>query len=246
MNFTTSAIIKCYRIGLVLIAAVLGASAAPVCVTGTLASYIALDKTGGCTIGDFTFIRFKAPATSVSGNPPVADSSQILVTPMLTTGGVGFGFSAEASETNLFSIPNPTQSDSVTYHINYTLDPPGEGGQSLQMDPPFGDVTVTQRYCLFDVFADGCEVGIQQQQSVTTAYPNSEIAFPIPASFIDVQTDITLNASPGDPAGFDSVTSITLASVPEPSNVLLSGMGFCLLSALMFFTRKLRARKAQA
>jgi hypothetical protein len=246
MNLASCAISRCCLIGAVIIAASAAANATPVCVTNTLASYIALDPTGGCTIGDAIFFRFSAPATSVTGNPPVASASQILITPILNSTGVGLAFTAVVGSTNLFSIPNPTESDSVTYHINYTFDPL-EVGSDLSLDPPFGDVSATQKYCLYDVFAGGCNLGTQTQQTVTTASPFSQITFPIPSSFIDVQTDISLNASPGHPAGFDGLTSVFVStpSVPEPANILLTGFGLCGFSLLLYMTCKLRERKAR-
>jgi hypothetical protein len=245
MNLASCAISRCCLICAVIIAASAAANATPVCVTNTLASYIALDPTGGCTIGDAIFFRFSAPATSVTGNPPVASASQILVTPVLNSIGPGLAFTAVVGGTNLFSIPNPTEADSVTYHIDYTFDP-GVAGDDLSLDPPFGDISATQKYCLYDVFANSCNLGTQAQQTVTTASPFSQITFPIPASFIDVQTDITLNASPGNPAGFDGLNSVFVAtpSITEPANILLTGFSLCGFSLLLCMARKRRERKA--
>ena len=217
-------------------------AAADTCQPGSLASYIALDETGGCTVGDFTFFRFSAPTPDSSGNPPVASNSQIMVTPEINSTGVGFSFTASSNGTNLFAIPNPTQNESVTYHINYTLDPlPVDTGQDLSMDPPFGNVSVTQRYCLFDVFADGCESGLALQQTVTTGSPHSFVAFPTPASFVDIQTDITLSATPGNPAGFDGLDAVASEATPEPASVLLAGAGF---AVLYFLGRNRKIRTA--
>jgi hypothetical protein len=220
-----------------------GASAAtlPVCQAGSLASYIALDATGGCTVGDYSFFRFTAPTPTVTGNPPLADLSQIQITPVVNSGSVGIQLAAASDGINLFSIPNPTEIESVTYHINYSVDPPVLGSGGISLDPPFGDVLATQRYCLSDVFANGCVLGPQVQQSVTPEHPFSEVSFPNPAVFVDITTDITMNASPGHPAGFDGLTSVlnvATAPVPEPSEVLLVAVGLCALA----FVRTKRRR----
>jgi hypothetical protein len=216
------------------------ATTLPVCQTGSLASYIALDATGGCTVGDYSFFRFAAPSPTVTGNPPVADLSQIQIAPVLGNESVGIHLTATSGGTNLFSTSNPKQSESVTYYINYSLDPPVLAGGGLSLDPPFGDVVATQRYCLSDVFANGCVLGSQAQQSVTPAHPSSEVTFPNPALFIDVTTDISLNASPGHPAGFDGLTSVfTVATspVPEPSGLMLVAAGVCALALVAYKVR---------
>src|SRR5438270_3658388 len=95
-------------------------SAASLCQTGNLSSYISLNTVGGCTIGDVTFFRFDAPTPSVTGGAGFATASDILVTPISSSAGVGFAFSAMSGNNNLFSIPNPTQAESATYYINYS------------------------------------------------------------------------------------------------------------------------------
>jgi hypothetical protein len=238
---------RCCLVGTLLLAGSAAATTLPVCTTGTLASYIALDKTGGCTIGDYSFFRFTAPGPDVTGNAPFANPSQILVTPEEISQQVGFRVSAMVDGTNLFSIPNPTGSESVTYHIDYFFDPPAAGGGSLSLDPPFGDVTATQQYCLSDVFAGGCTLGTQAQISVTTADPFSRLTFPVPALFIDNKIDITLNASPGHPAGFDALTTLynpNVTPVPEPANTVLTGIGLITFLLIVYIGAGPRVRKA--
>jgi len=216
------------------------AATLPICETGSLASYIALNANGGCTIGDYSFFRFTAPSPGVAGNPPVANPSQIQITPVVGNQSIGIELTATSDGINLFSIPNPTEIESVTYHINYSVDPPVLGSGGLSLDPPFGDVLATQHYCLSDVFANGCVLGPQVQQSVTPEHPFSQVGFPNPAVFVDITTDITLNASPGHPAGFDGLTSVLNVAtnpVPEPSELMLAGAGLCALALVKYKAR---------
>ncbi len=141
--------------------------------------------------------------------------------------------------TNYFSTP----SGSVTYQINYTVDPVTTGAD-LDLDPPFGDVTATQSYCLNDVFPT-CSHGQELAQTVSTANPpnslSSRIGFSIlPSSLalVDVRTVITLNG----PAGFDSLNSVfttttVTPTVPEPSAALLILCGVSFVSVLAFAKR---------
>jgi len=219
------------------------AGAAP-CVTGSLQSYIDSDLSGGCTIQD-TFFRFDFVSRVTSGNPVVATASQITVTPISTFTSEGFSFSAMVNGTNYFSTP----SGSVTYEINYTVDP-ATAGADMNLDPPFGDVSATQSYCLNDILPS-CSHGLELAQTVSThnapSSLSSRIAFPIPVSslaLVDVGTSITLNG----PAGFDSLNAVfettTAAAVPEPSGALLAFCGLSVVSALGYVKRRSAAQKA--
>jgi hypothetical protein len=204
------------------------ASSAP-CVTASLQSYIDSDLTGGCTIQD-SFFRFDFVSQVLSGDPVVATAPQITVTPISTPTSQGFSFSAIVNGTNYFSTP----SGSVRYQVGYTIDP-ATTGADLDLDPPFGDVSASQSYCLNDVLP-ACAHGQELSQTVSTANPpgslGSHVNFPIPVSnlaLVDVTTVITLNG----PAGFDalnaSFSTTPQAAVPEPSAGLLALCGFPVL-----------------
>jgi hypothetical protein len=206
-------------------------SATPTCTTGTLASYIDLDNTGGCTIGDFTFNNFAFPAPVTAGNPTVATASEITVTPFNTSAGPGVSFGAMVNGKNLFSISTTSQTQSITYFINYLVDPgPVIRGESLSMDPPFGAVKATQEY----TSASGVSLG---RITVTPDIPNDSISFPFLVSRLGVQTCIDMEATPGHPAGFDGIDAGNV-TVPEPAGVrlLLTGLTICAL----LFVRRLR------
>lgn len=220
------------------------AMADPACTTASLATYIGLDIQGGCTIGNFTFFRFANPEPTTVGNPTVASASQILVTPILTPTGAGFSFSAMTNGGgNLFSVSSNSGTTSIDYYIDYSVDPaPIVVNSRLSIaDPPFGNAAVTQTYCTSDVLSNGCEFGEKSQQTVTTADPTSLITFSNPSIFVDINTDISLIATPGDPAGVDQVQAIVdegaVTATPEPSALMLTSVPL----ALLWYARRKRA-----
>ncbi len=217
------------------------AGASP-CVTASLQSYIDSDLSGGCTLQDRIF-RFDFSSQILSGAPVVATSPQITVTPINTPTSEGFSFSATVNGTNYFETP----SGSVSYRIHYSLDPVTSGAD-MSLDPPFGDVSATQSYCLNDVLP-ACAHGQELSQTVSTANPpgslGSHVNFPIPVSnlaLVDVTTVITLNG----PAGFDalnaSFSTTPQAAVPEPSAGLLALCGFPVLLLVGKARRRFSAR----
>lgn len=220
------------------------AGAVPVCTASSLSTYISLDASGGCTIGEFTFFRFTAPAPTTTGTPTVATDSQILLTPILTASGAGFSITASSGETNLFSISSPSGTTAITYYVDYSVDPaPIIAGAELNIDPPFGNVSVSQTYCTADVLVDGCELGTESQQTAANPSPlSSVITFPNPSSFVDIDTDISLSATPGNPAGLDAVNALveigSVSAVPEPSMLPLMAL---VLLPLLFLMRRKRA-----
>ncbi len=221
------------------------ASAAAVsatCQPGSLQTYI--NATGSCSVGSIQLSGFSNFTATAVGNPPLASPSTITVTPITGPNGAGgFALTAMQNGTNYFAIPNPTSAQSVTYSFNYFLDPfLGEIG----LDPPVGLVTATQNYCVGDVFNDACAHGTLLSQTVTTNSPNSTIVLSTTPMFVDVNTVISLEATPGNPAGFDALNILYGmgnggTATPEPGSLLLMGVGLALLMSFPA-ARKLRAR----
>jgi hypothetical protein len=167
-----------------------------------------------------------------------------MVTPIDTPGTFGLSFSAIVNGTNLFSTP---AGSSVTYYINYTVDPL-TSGPDLRIDPVIGDVSATQSYCLNDVLSSGCQNGVMLSQSVSNDDPpgslESQVSWPVSAttiSLIDVNTTITLNG----PASFDALdATFSTTAVPEPENLLLAGVGLSLFVIVIYAKRRFSVRKS--
>lgn len=234
--------------GSMLLAGSITAIASP-CVVGSLQSYVDLDQSG-CSIAappDNTFYDFRF-SSSFTGNATVANASEITVTPIDTTTAFGLEFSASANGINLFSTP---AGSSVTYHIEYTVDPL-TGGPDLSLDPVTGNVTATQTYCVLQVASSGsgCSGGVSLSQTVDNSNPPASLSsytpWPVPPtsiSQIDVNTTITLTG----PASFDALDSTfsivtSTSGVPEPANLLLAGFGLSLLLVLIYAERRFALR----
>jgi hypothetical protein len=213
-------------------------TAAPVCVNASLADYVSLNSTGGCTFNDLTFFRFAFnPPPVATGGAATATPSDIFLEPIRTPSGTGFSITS-----SFFSLSNPTVAQSVTYGLGYSVDPPPIiVGEDLFLDPPFGDVLISQRVCLNDVLANNCAFGVALSQSVTPTSPLSSLQFPFAVPFVDIQTTISLRSTPGNPAGFDALQTGTISNVPEPASVALSTFG--LLAGLAGVVTRDRRRR---
>lgn len=215
--------VRCALFALLAFSGLRQANALPVCQTDTLASYMTLNVQGGCTYDDLTFFRFSYnPGPVGTGGAALASAADIMVTPIANQVGYGFSFSS-----SFFQLSNNLVAQSATYNIGYSVDPPpiivGEG---LFLDPPFGNVTVSQNVCLNDVLANRCAFGVQLAQSVTPGSPLSFLSFPYAVPFVDVENTISLSSTPGNPAGFDALQSGAIlqatTTTPEPSSAALS------------------------
>ncbi len=238
LNKILSSKVRYALLSFLVLAGIQEVRALPLCPTASLAEYISLDSAGGCLSNDLTFFRFSYATPVSTGGAPVAAASDVLVTPLNSSIGIGFSFSS-----SYFMLNNPTTVESATYGIGYSVDPPpiivGEG---LSLDPPYGAVNVVQNLCQNDVVSNGCAYGIPVTQRVTPTSPTSFVYFPSPVPFVDVQTMFTLSASPGNPAGFDALQTGSLLTVPtaapEPASAALSGLAVMIATAGLYFRRK--------
>jgi hypothetical protein len=208
--------------------------AQPVCVTDTLQNYENLGSTG-CTIDGFTFFDFTFAGMANSGSPPIATASNIDVTPATSPSGPTIEFS---STPTYFTL---TGSESATYNINYGVDPgPVIGGESLSLDPPQGDVSITQDY--FPNTPPGCGDCPFFPLTVTPLNPNASLTFPAPTSQVAVTTDISITSTPAQSAGFDSfanTTDLTTTATPEPAPGVLLTAGCAILLGFYWKRRRL-------
>lgn len=189
---------------------------------------------GPCANGILNFSGFTFYS---SGSPPgdLAGNNQITLTPVSDeSGDIGFSISGLSVQ------PDQT----ATYVIDWAFDidaGPIASGASLGMDPPSGDVTITQDYCV-DSYISAYSAGTPfcyggddstpppvQSLSVTPTSPNAEIIFdPAAYDFADVMTIITLVGTDTEGAGYDTVSG-TSAISPEPGTLLLIPIGLLMI-----------------
>ena len=221
-----------------------GISGVPTCTQGTLSSYISdfNSLTGtGCAIGIIDYNDFQF--AQLSGSLPA--NTNIVLTPS----GQGFQFSLEDANHN--AIPFVANGFDLKFEIVYqfTIDPgPIEDGASLRLDPPVGDVTVSQTYCNDGYLqAGGCIPNVGETLTVTTANPFATITFKNPAQnggFVTSLFDV--NGTNGL-ASFDSVEgtshvsgAIVDGTAPEPVSASLALAGILSLGGIAYFKRSKR------
>src|ERR1700733_4556689 len=199
------------------------------CAAGTLLSYE--DNTSGCELGGgsggiLVFSAFTFSLSSSSGSPVILDASEITVTPDPEGLGGGFTFGGFAGGT-VFT------GQTATYNINYSyfIDAgPVSSGADIGMDPPFGNVSITEAICadsIFDPSAPGeCEVPgdpfAPQTFSIDVANPSNHLDLdPVVTMSADIENTIFLDVT-STSSGFDSLTatSTVVSPTPEPLTLL--------------------------
>lgn len=222
----------------------------PVCMPGSLQSYIASDAAGGCSIGieEFSGFSFESSANAAY------TAADILLAPA-AVGGFTFtqtsGAPCVGSGAPCFQVA-AGQIDIYDIFYDFAIDPgPHASTADLGMDPPFGNVTINQFYCSGRGLVLGTVNAVPtcvtpgqhsaQELTVTDENPpaswNTGIVLITPQvdKFADVLTQIILDGTNG-PAGFDSITG-TSNLTPEPSTSLL--IGVTLLAAAIANRRRI-------
>lgn len=206
------------------------------CGTASLDTYESsynFPSSSGCAIGILDYSNFTYRALS---NAPAA--SDIILTP--STSNQGFSFT-QAGGTPFVASAGEVVQFEIDYNI--LIDPaPVIHGSSIRVDPPTGNVTVTEDFCNDSIYyyPGTCYGGPLDTLSVgtpVTGYPYSaSINFSNPAmNFETVGILFTLDG----PASFDGViTGTQLTITPEPASVLLVGV---FLLGGYTLKRKLRA-----
>jgi hypothetical protein len=194
---------------------------------------------GGLDITNFTY-----------SGPEGADGS-ITVSPDVTASGLGGGFTF--SGTGFAPQAVGTQQ---TYIIDYTyvIDPgPIGAGMSMNMDPPTGDVVITEDLCIDATFTvsngttvcQGPNGGIFNAQtlSVNTATPTNEFGTtalnPVVAEFETANLQFTFVVGGPDatePSAFGELIANNTVVDPAPEP-LTSALGFGGLLAIGLFRR---------
>jgi len=229
----------------------------PQCAPGTLASYQAM--TGDCQIGIELFQGFQfSPGPTGTGPAPLYKNTDILVTPVSFVDGMSAGFKFSLDPNSPFFALDAGQFEvaegsTATYNIQYQFffaDPEATAAD-LGMDPPFGDVSITQDYCTdvsalnfngvngspnCEIFADAGNINRPPQVLTVndtngpTSWSTGDVALVPPArNNAFVLTTISLNGTNGL-SGFDAVEGDDFVGTPEPSTVILAAGGLLALA----------------
>lgn len=236
-----------------------GSLASP-CTTNTLAFYETLNSDHECSVGILNFLNFTFTSTGNGANEAATD---IMVTPLgdQSRTGIGGGFTFGLENPNNLPLAphfmvglNQTATYDIGYHFDIDPAPIAEGAD-LGMDPPFGNVSITQSFCLDSSFGTNNFSGTSQNAGLVcrggdrtfapqtfsvddTNPPTSfstgnswvnHLNFNPPAqNFGNVLTEIKLDGTglPGG-SGFDSVSGTTtvVSAAPEPSTLVLALAG---------------------
>ena len=206
--------------------------AAPICVSGSLADFIALGS-GGCMVGDALFADFGASVVSPAATPILPED--VIVSPLLSGTSLGLAFS-------LTSAVGPGEFEDLL--IRYELS--GLGllfvSNTLSMSgssvTPDGAVTAVEEKCGGGVFGgsdpstpcSGTLIGplivfdIGTIADLTETTPDFALT-----SFSDVFTEIAVDGGLSGSASLGTVTNefefAPTQVVPEPTSVLLLGSG---------------------
>ena len=201
-------------------------SAAPMCTTGSLASYIGLGSTG-CMVGNSTVYSFSV-IPGIAGATPIAPAN-VTVNPLATVGLPGLSF-----VTNTTVQANQIAESIFNYSITgegYSMLTASVSGTSVTGD---GVATLIKDVCLNGTFnatgTSGCipSGGTRAANIVIVNNGTDTVNFPVLARSINLTDDFTLD---GGLAG--SATGGTFTNqfaVPEPATVLLTGLGLAFVA----------------
>jgi MYXO-CTERM domain-containing protein len=224
----------------------------PSCQTGTFASYSTPSRASAaaspgftCNIGAVDVYNFQLFTLSLDGIATPASSD------LLNTITINPIWDVEAQKATLsfqgFQNFPVSASETEGYRIRYTIDPPPIlGGESFELDPPFGEILGSLRYCADATFtfSDGnfctgrggfVSFGFNDQNSPSNV-PGTFTLNP-PTALLDTITDIFLNPRGNRASGFDGlVTSVQVTAdpgtIPEPGTWMLAAAGLLVVGRL--------------
>lgn len=213
-------------------------SAAPICVNGSLSSYIALGSSG-CMIGTNLFSQFTETSllTGAMNIPPAS----LTVTPLGATTNPGLTFSGSVTATS-----GQTLDALINYVISgnsYTSDTITLANTSASGN---GAVTDIQNFCrngnfTSPTFVSGCPGG-EGPGSPLLVYANGSSQATIIASSLGITHNLTIDSGGSGTASGATVTdrfvAVSAAAVPEPSSSVFVCTGLGIAFAL---SHRLRA-----
>ena len=203
------------------------ASAAPMCVGGSLASFIALGS-GGCMIGTNTLSGFQAlpgigGATAISPN-------NVTITPIGGTTNPGL-----TAMTNLTATNGQIFDALITYMLTGNLYTSDSISISNATSSGNGAVSDIQNFCLGGTFGpngvSGCTSG-NAGSLLALGNPgvNTNQTNLTPIGKLTITHNFTLDGGGNGSASGATITDqfAATASIPEPATYLLAGLGLAL------------------
>jgi hypothetical protein len=202
--------------------AIVSSSSAGTCVTGSLASYVALGV-GGCTIGGDTFSNFMDLGGTFGATQ--LNPAAVTITPL--GGSLNPGLTASVRQTATGSIVETMFSYDVS-GITYI-------GESITLsgasETGTGAVSDIQNYCEGGNFGpniSGC-AGTSGTLLTVDGVQNQDSATFDPPHFLNLIDDLTLDGTGGSASGASITDRFT--AVPEPTAVMITVLGFTFLIA---------------
>ena len=217
---------------------------APACEEGTFASYLSpVGAQFRCNLGAVDVYNFELYTVS-DGVATFANSD------LLSTIRINPIWNSETQTASLsiqgFTNLTMASDETATYRIRYTIDPPPIlGGESMELDPPHGDILGSQLYCKNAEFVTNersvfcpnegggtVPFGFSDASGTPVNIP-ANLLFNPPLFTLDTLTDITLNPTGTRASGFDGVV-FAVQIAPEPSAWLLAASGLVLVLGRRF------------
>lgn len=202
------------------------------CTAGTFASYA---SQGSCQLGPLDFFNFELYTVDDSGTHAANETllSTITITPTWNS-TTGFAYLAMGG----LSVFNVDADHSSEFLIRFTVDPPPVvGGETMELDPPFGHITGMQYYCRDGLFVeDSCSSEGSGSASFDIGTPG-RVVFDPPLATLDTFTMIRLNEYKTVASGFESNDTLifgieTTTAAPEPAAWMLAASGLLALSRI--------------
>ncbi len=220
------------------------ASAAPVCLPGSLEDYIAL--VDGCTVGDKWFRNFSF--TSDGHSAP--QDQHIAVTVLGTAPFLGLQFAAKQASNGWHVFAGGKDQESIINYEVAILSGPDKiygailAAQDVQVKGAGTYLQIQKLLCPGAAFSPGCAglVTISKIFTSDSAYWNDVGGwFPTGYTLVGVREIVTIHtaAGPGNKAAIDGYLANRWAQSPEPAGYVLLGSG---LVALGFLRRRMRKR----
>lgn len=202
--------------------------------TATFADLLALNGTGGCTVGDKLFTNFMFNATSAGAPAPVpVTSAQVQINTVNTPTDIGFQFAMALAAATM-----QTNDILLQYTVSTTSGAPLITAERLSETGNFtagGSAVIDESICIGAAWSGA---GCTGKVAVLSTFFNTSGMKPVDSvifnavSTVGVRKDISVSGNVG---GFATISGVgnTVGQVPEPGTyTMLLGGAMVLLSSI--------------